>query len=77
MADVKITDFEQAMGRLEKLVADMEGGELSLEEMIKHFEEGSELVDVCTSKLDEVEQKIEKLVKKDGELVEAPFEVEE
>jgi exodeoxyribonuclease VII small subunit len=77
MTDVKITDFEQAMGRLEKLVADMEGGELSLEEMIKHFEEGSELVDVCTNKLDEVEQKIEKLVKKDGELTEVPFEVEE
>lgn len=77
MKEVKITDFEQAMGRLEKLVADMEGGELSLEAMIKHFEEGSELVDVCTQKLDEVEQKIEKLVKKDGELVEVPFEVEE
>ncbi|MBN2704715.1 MAG: exodeoxyribonuclease VII small subunit [Pontiellaceae bacterium] len=77
MMDAKITDFEQALGRLEKLVADMEGGELSLEEMIRHFEEGSELVDVCTHKLNEVEQKIEKLVKKDGELVEAPFEVEE
>ena len=52
-------------------------GELSLEEMIKHFEEGSKLVEVCSKKLNEVEQKIEKLVKKDGELKEIPFEVEE
>jgi exodeoxyribonuclease VII small subunit len=45
--------------------------------MIKHFEEGSALVELCTKKLNEVEQKIEKLVKKDGGLAEVPFEVEE
>ena len=45
--------------------------------MIKHFEEGSKLVGVCTKKLNEVEQKIEKLVKKDGELKEVPFEAAE
>lgn len=77
MVEKKSADFEQALERLEHLVEEMEGGELSLEQMIKHFEEGSELVEICSGKLNEVEQKIEKLVKKDGELTEAPFEVSE
>jgi len=77
MAEKKSADFEASLGRLEELVDEMEGGELSLEGMIKHFEEGSSLVGLCTKKLNEVEQKIEKLVKKDGELKEVPFETEE
>lgn len=77
MAEKKSADFEQSLERLEELVEEMEGGELSLEGMIKHFEEGSKLVGLCTKKLNEVEQKIEKLVKKDGELQEVPFETEE
>ncbi len=67
-------DFEQSLKRLEKLVSEMERGDLPLEEMIKHFEEGSKLVTLCSKKLTEVEQKIEKLVKKDGEITEEPFE---
>jgi exodeoxyribonuclease VII small subunit len=77
MAEKKNEDFEKSLERLEELVDEMEGGELSLEEMIKHFEEGSKLVGLCSKKLNEVEQKIEKLVKKDGELKEVPFDVEE
>lgn len=77
MAEKKSADFEQSLERLESLVEEMEGGELSLEDMIRHFEEGSKLVELCTEKLNEVERKIEKLVKKDGELVEEPFEVQE
>lgn len=77
MAEKKSADFEQSLERLESLVEEMEGGELSLEEMIRHFEEGSKLVELCTEKLNEVEQKIEKLVKKDNALMEEPFEVQE
>ena len=77
MAEKKSADFEKSLGRLEELVGEMEGGELSLEEMLKHFEEGSKLVDVCTKKLDEVELKIEKLVKQNGELKTVPFETDE
>ena len=76
MAEKKSADFEKSLGRLEELVGEMEGGGLSLEEMIKHFEEGIKLVGLCSKKLNEVEQKIEKLVKKDGELKEVPFETE-
>lgn len=70
----KTVDFEKSLKRLETLVEEMESGELSLEEMIKHFEEGSTLVTLCSKKLTEVEQKIEKLVKKGDGLAEEPFE---
>jgi len=76
MAEKKV-DFEQSLERLETLVEEREGGELSLEEMIKHFEEGSKQVTVFSKKLTEVEQKIEKLVKKGDELTEEPFEAKE
>jgi exodeoxyribonuclease VII small subunit len=77
MAEKKSANFEQSLKRLEQVVDEMESGDLSLESMIGHFEEGSKLVELCTRKLNEVEQKIEKLVKKDGVLAEEPFEVEE
>ena len=72
----KTVDFEKSLERLETIVDEMEGGELALEEMIKHFEEGSKLVTLCSKKLTEVEQKIEKLVKKGDGLGTEPFEPE-
>jgi exodeoxyribonuclease VII small subunit len=65
--------FEQSLARLEAIVREMEGGELGLEDMIGRFEEGQGLLKFCGRKLDEVERRIEILVKK-GETVEAqPF----
>jgi exodeoxyribonuclease VII small subunit len=66
--------FEKALARLELIVREMESGELPLEKMMAHFEEGSGLVKFCSQKLNEVEKKIEILVKKDDEVVAAPFE---
>jgi len=67
--------FEKSLERLEAVVAEMEGGDLSLEDMIKRFEEGQKLIGYCSKQLDEVERKIEKLVKKDnGEVEAVPFE---
>lgn len=66
--------FEDSLQRLEKLVAEMEAGELSLDQMIAHFEEGSTLVEHCGKKLNDVEQRIEKLVKKNGKIATEPFD---
>jgi len=54
--------FEESLQKLEEIVQQMEDGELSLDEMITRFEEGSKLVKVCGEKLTEVEQKIQVLV---------------
>ena len=59
--------FEQGMARLEKIVQDMEDGELSLEKSMATFEEGMTLVKQCQSKLDEVEKKIEILGQEDDD----------
>jgi exodeoxyribonuclease VII small subunit len=55
--------FEAALKRLETIVEEMESGETNLDTMIASFEEGQKLVKFCTDKLNEVEKKIEKIVK--------------
>jgi exodeoxyribonuclease VII small subunit len=70
--------FEQAIARLEKIVADMEAAELPLEDVLKRYEEGTRLVRFCAQKLDEAEKKIELLTKKaDGSVVLKPFAADE
>ncbi|HWP57896.1 MAG TPA: exodeoxyribonuclease VII small subunit [Candidatus Acidoferrales bacterium] len=61
--------FEEALQALERVVERLESGELSLEESLAAFEEGVGLVKFCNQKLNEVEKKIELLVRdKEGRL---------
>jgi exodeoxyribonuclease VII small subunit len=70
-------NFENAMKRLEEIVQDLEGGDLSLEESLKVFEEGMNLIKFCSEKLEEVEQRVTLLVKDaDGKPVGQPFDFE-
>ena len=70
----KAQTFEKALARLEEIAAEMESGDLGLEKMVAAFEEGQKLVKLCSSKLNEVEKKIEQLVKKsDGSVGTEPF----
>jgi len=65
MAEIK---FEEAIKKLEKIVEDLEAGELSLDEALKKYQEGIELARVCTSRLDNAKKKIDTLSKnKKGE----------
>lgn len=76
MADTpeKSQNFEKALARLEEIAAEMESGELGLEKMVAAFEEGQKLVKLCSTKLNEVEKKIEQLVKNaDGSVGTEPF----
>jgi exodeoxyribonuclease VII small subunit len=67
--------FEQALERLEKIVAEMEAAELPLDEVVKRFEEGTQLVRFCTQKLEEAGKKIEILAKqRDGTVTTKPFD---
>jgi len=59
--------FEVAMEELESIVEQLESGDLSLEDSLAAFEKGVTLVKYCNQKLNEVEKKVEVLVKdKDG-----------
>ena len=67
--------FESALEDLELVVEQLETGELSLEDSLTAFEKGVGLVKFCNQKLNEVEKKIELLVKdKEGKLQLKAFE---
>ncbi|MEE8316973.1 MAG: exodeoxyribonuclease VII small subunit [Syntrophobacteria bacterium] len=70
--------FEESLQKLEAIVAQMEEGDLPLEETLKAFEEGVRLARFCASKLDEAERKVEKLMRDQaGKLQTTSFSEEE
>ena len=69
----KEVKFEEALERLENIVASLENGEAPLDESLALFEEGVKLVKLCNSKLEIVEGSIKRLVNINGELVEEDF----
>jgi exodeoxyribonuclease VII small subunit len=60
---MEFKDFEQALRRLEEIVAELEKGELALERAVELFEEGVKVSRLCGEKLEEAEKKVELLVK--------------
>ena len=70
--------FEKALERLEKIVEDLEAGNIPLEDALKKYEEGVKLSALCQKRLSQAEKKIEVLTKSlDGSLKKEPFEPEE
>jgi exodeoxyribonuclease VII small subunit len=66
--------FEQSLKQLERIVQELEDGDLPLEKAIKKFEEGVELTKFCSQKLDETEKKISILLKNaEGQIAQKPF----
>ncbi len=66
--------FEDAMSQLEKIVQELESGDLPLEKALKKFEEGVRLSKFCFDKLEETEKKITVLTEDpSGNVSEAPF----
>ena len=58
----KNTSFESNMQRLEQIVRAMERGDVALEESLKLFQEGTELVRACGKLLDEAELQVKKIM---------------
>ena len=70
--------FEQSMKQLERIVQELEGGDLPLEAAIKKFEEGMKLTKSCSAKLDETEKKVSILLKNAADqIAEKPFSSED
>ena len=74
MTAKKSYPFEASLEKLEKLVEKMEGGNLSLEESIKVFEEGVKLTKECQQALTRAEQKVKMLMDDNGEISSTDFE---
>ena len=73
----KSVNLEKALGELEKLVEEMEQGNLSLEDSLKRFEKGIALTSDCQQALQSAELKVQELIEKNGKLLEKDFEVDE
>ncbi len=72
MAEIK---FEEALKKLEKIVEDLEKGDLSLDEALRKYQEGIELSRQCCQRLENAKKKIDVLVKnKKGEFELKPLD---
>ena len=76
-AKPKLSDFEKSLNELEKIVERMEHGDQSLEASLKDFERGMTLSRACRASLEDAEQRIEKLVEKEGVLAVEVFDPED
>ena len=70
MAEKK-PSFEESLAELEKIVSEMESGELSLDVLMAKFEAGRKLVAACTTELESIRRRIEKVVASEPPKVEA------
>lgn len=70
--------FEEALGKLEVIVKQLEKGEVSLEESLAQFAEGVALSQICLAKLSLAEKQIDKILQEEcGKVVEKPLSLQE
>jgi len=65
--------FENALTKLDRITAELEQGDLGLDNSLKKFDEGVQLVQFCNEKLEEARAQVELLLKKNDKLTTAPF----
>ncbi len=74
ISENRLPKFEDCLERLEKIVVELEKGELPLEKALTLFEEGIKLSDSCRKELEQAEGKVEILLKQNGKLQPEPFD---
>jgi exodeoxyribonuclease VII small subunit len=73
--ELRLENFEQSLKKLEAIVAQMERGDVSLEDSVKLFEEGTKLAEQCKQQLADAEGKVEILIKqRNGAMKREPFD---
>ena len=71
-----VESFETCLDELEKVVNELEAGDLTLERSLELFERGMGLSESCRKQLEEAETRVELLIRKEGKLVAEPFRPE-
>lgn len=71
-----VESFEQCLGDLEKVVRELEAGDLPLERSLELFERGMGLSEACRKQLEEAETRVEMLIRKGGKMTTEPFRPE-
>jgi exodeoxyribonuclease VII small subunit len=77
MSEAKTPDFEQALAELEALVARLERGDMPLDDALRTFERGVELTRQCQGSLKAAQQRVEILLKRNGQTEAERFSVSE
>lgn len=70
MAEIK---FEEALKKLEKIVSDLETGEMSLDESLSKYDEGIKLSKICSRQLEAAKSRVELLMKSGSKFDIKPF----
>ena len=70
---MKELNFEKSMEDLEKIVEELEKGDLNLDDSIKKFEEGMKISKECNDYLESAEKKITVLINENGKVTEEEF----
>lgn len=68
-----VASFETSLDELEKVVKELESGDLSLDRSLELFSRGIELSDSCRTQLEEAETRVEMLIRKEGTYLPEPF----
>lgn len=76
MSDVPAPSFETCLTELEKIVKELEAGEMPLERSLELFEKGMSLSESCRKQLEQAETRVEMLVRKEGKWQPEPFRPE-
>jgi exodeoxyribonuclease VII small subunit len=71
-----VETFETSLDELEKVVRELEGGDLPLERSLELFERGMGLSDACRKQLEAAETRVEMLIRNSGKLTAEPFRPE-
>ena len=72
-AEPRPMSFETCLDELEKVVKQLESGDLPLERALELFENGVELGNTCRKQLEEAESRVETLIKRGGQMQPEPF----
>ena len=75
-SEAKAGNFETSLDELEKVVKELESGDLPLDRSLDLFSRGMQLSDSCRKQLEEAETRVEMLVRKEGTYQPEPFRSE-
>jgi exodeoxyribonuclease VII small subunit len=76
MSGEPVAEFETGLDALEKVVRELEAGDLPLERSIELFEKGMALSESCRKQLQDAETRVDMLVRKEGKIQPEPFRPE-
>lgn len=74
MQKKKSKAFEDYIEDLNKIVKKMESDNMNLEDMIKSYEDGMKLINICSNELVEVEERVKVLIEKNNKIIEKDIE---